>query len=211
MNWEQQKFLLIIIVFVLAIILSFLLGASYGVTTDRNQFIGTFLPIFETIGAWISGVGSLCAVFAALWIADEQRKRDKESFKLSFGFALMYPDTEAKLTITATSTGQRPSTINSINIRSSDTNIAFSVTKLAAFSSPLPCKLSYGEQATFIFPNEVEKYIAEYIVDECSGISKNLKVYINTTTEAFACPMSKELLQTFDSHALQLKSLSPIN
>lgn len=201
MSWEWQKNILIATGILLIVILAFLLGAAYGVSSDRKQFVDTLIPVFSTAGSWVSGIGALGAVFVSLWLAEKQARKDREQLKLSISSVLTTIHPEARLCIEVVSTGQKPSNISSISLTGKNSSRIMALVNFANGSSALPTKLGYGEKAYYFLQQGGEKEIGEYLKNNCAGSAKELQIYINTTTEVFILKPEKEMKSMLESHA----------
>lgn len=202
MSWDRQKCVLIYVGVLLLVILTFLLGIAYGVSSERKQFIDTFIPVFSAVGSWVSGIGTLGAVFVALWLAEQQAKKDREHLRLSFSAALTPFHEDALLYIEAVSVGQKPSHISSLVLSGGkDCAHQMALFDFVQGSSVLPSRLGYGEVAHYFLPPGSEKQIGGYINSYCKGSAKELKIYVNTTTEVFDIKPSREMQAMLELHA----------
>lgn len=201
MNWEKQKYILIATVAILLMMLAFLLGAAYGVSSDQKQFIETFIPVFSTIGSWVSGIGALGAVFVSLWLSEKQNQKDREKLNLSFRSVITTFHPEALLCIEAVSVGTRPSNISSLVLANKEASHLMALINFAHGSTNLPSKLGYGEKAYYFLLPGAEMQIGKYIKEYCSGSANNVRIYVNTTTEVFTIKIEKEMQKMLESHA----------
>lgn len=202
MSWDRQKFVLLFTGVLLLLILVFLLGVAYGVSSGRNQFINTLIPVFSAVGSWVSGIGALGAVFVALWLAEQQDKKNREHLNLDFNCVLTSLHEDGLLCIEAVSAGQKPSNISSIYLsggKGCTKKIAW--VEFAQGSTALPSKLGHGEKAYYFLLPGSEKQIGEYIKNHCNGRAKELNILVNTTTEVFALKPNKEMQAMLESHA----------
>lgn len=202
MSWDRQKCVLLYTGVLLLVMLAFLLGIAYGVSSERKQFIDTFIPVLSTVGSWVSGIGALGAVFVALWLAEQQAQKNREHLKLGFNYAVTSLHKNDLLCIDAVSVGQKPSHISSLVLsggKGCTHQMVF--VDFEQGSSALPSKLGYGEKAHYFLLPGSEKQIGEYIKNHCNGSAKELKIYINTTTEVFSLKPSKEMQIMLESHS----------
>jgi hypothetical protein len=202
MSWDRQKYVLLFAGVLLLLILAFLLGITYGVSSDRNQFINTLIPVFSAVGSWVSGIGALGAVFVALWLAEKKNKANREHLNLEFNCVLTSLHKDGLLCIEAVSVGQKPSNISSLYLvggKGCTKKIAW--TEFAQGSTALPSKLSYGEKAYYFLLPGSEKQIGEYIKVHCDGRAKELNILVNTTTETFSLKPNKGMQAMLESHA----------
>ncbi|BDZ73922.1 hypothetical protein GCM10025856_16410 [Methylophaga marina] len=201
MSWEKEKVILIVLGVILLGAMCFLLGTALGVSIDRGNFTETLLPVLSVIGSWVSGVGALGAVTVALWIAEKQRRSEKEDLELDFGFVIVPGFQEAVLMISAVSVGKRPSEINSISVYGKNATVIMHVARFLNVSSQLPTNLGYGKKANFLCEEGFEIHIGEYLNTYCDGTSKDLKVCVSTTTENFIYIPDESMKSALDSFA----------
>lgn len=201
MSWKNEKVILIVLGLILLNAMCFLLGTALGVSIDHGNFTETLLPVLSVIGSWVSGIGALGAVTVALWIAEKQRRSEKEDLELNFGFVLVPGVREAVLMISAVSVGKRPSEINSVSIYGKDATAIMLVARFLNGGSQLPTNLGYGKKATFLCEEGLEIKIGEYLNRCCEGTSKDLKVCVSTTTENFVLIPDKGMKSALDSFA----------
>lgn len=150
MSWERQKFVLLSVSILLLTMLVFLFGVAYGVSSERKQFLDTFIPVFSTVGSWVSGIGALGAIFVALWLAEQQAKKDREHLNLGFNCVLTSVYKDGLLCIEAVSVGQRPSHISSLFLSGGKgCTHQMELVNFSQGSSALPTKLGYGEKAHY--------------------------------------------------------------
>jgi vacuolar-type H+-ATPase subunit I/STV1 len=192
---NKNIIILSIIVGTIFALLSFVLGVSLGVSNDQDTLLKFAIPILGVMGNWVAGFGAIFAVFTALWLADQQRKRDSENLKLAFSVYISPGILNPYLAVIITSNGNKPSKLNSISIHSKNSKVALAIMHLDSSGHQLPMQLSYGEQATCILIPKSESSINDFVKDNCSGIYKNLHLNVNTTTRNFTTPFSSAVIE----------------
>lgn len=201
MSWEKEKNILLSIAVLLFGVMCFVFGVAFGVSSDSTAFANTILPVLSTVGAWISGIGALGAVTVALWLAEKQRRSEKEHLKIDFGFVIVPNVTGAVLMVSAVSEGKRPSEINSVAIYGKKAKAIMHVARFLPGSSQLPVNLGYGKKATFLCEEGFEYHVGEYINTYCDGSSRDLEVCVSTTTENFIFTPDELMKRALDSSA----------
>lgn len=204
MSWEKEKNILLSIGVLLFGAMCFVFGVAFGVSSDSTVFANTILPVLSTVGTWISGIGALGAVTVALWLAEKQRRSEKEYLKIDFGFVIIPNVSDAVLMVSAVSEGKRPSEINSVSIYGKKAKAIMHVARFLPCSSQLPVNLGYGKKATFLCEEGFEYRIGEYINTYCGGSSKELEVCVSTTTENFIFTPDDSMKSALDSFAAKL-------
>jgi len=201
MSWEKEKLVLAVVGVILLGMMLFLLGTAFGASTNSSDFKEMLLPVLSVIGSWVSGIGALGAVLVALWIAEKQRKSDKESLKTAFEFVVIPSVTNAVLMISAVSVGKRPSEINSVVIYGQGATAQMYISRFLSGSSQIPTSLGYGKKAIYLCEEGFEYHVGSYLNTYCKGKANNLKVCISTTTENFILTPSAEMKTTLESFA----------
>lgn len=201
MGWEKEKLILTAFGIILLCLMLFLLGVAFGTSTSSAEFEKTILPVLSVVGSWVSGVGALGAVLVALWIAEKQRRSEKEELKLAFEFVVTSGQSNASLMISAVSVGKRPSEINSIVIYSQDATAQMYIARFLRGSSPIPISLGYGKKAIWLCEEGFEHQIGSYLKSYCDSKATHLKICVSTTTENFIFIPSKEMKRTLESFA----------
>lgn len=179
----------------------FLLGTAFGASTNSSDFKEMLLPVLSVIGSWVSGVGALGAVLVALFIAEKQRRSEKENLKIEFNFVIVPFATEAVLMISAVSVGKQPSEISSVVIYGQGATASMYVSRLLNGSSPIPVNLGYGKKAIFLCEEGFEHHIGSYLNTYCGGKASNLKVCVSTTTENFIFVPDAKMKSALESFA----------
>lgn len=195
MDWKHIKLFLIIVGTTLIASLSFVLGISFGVSYEHDTLLTIVIPFLGVLGNWVAGLGALAAVFTALWLADQQRKRDMEKLNIVFSVYISNIHPQPYLAVIITCTGNKPSRINSISIHSNSSKMALMINGLDSAGHQLPMSLSYGEQATCILKPNTENSINDFVKKNCSGVYKNLNIYINTSTSSFNTPFGAKVIE----------------
>lgn len=203
MSWEKEKIILLSLGILIFGGMCFIFGVAFGTSSDRTVFFSSILPVLSVVGAWISGIGALGAVTVALWLAEKQRRSEKEDLKIDFGFVIVPGVTDAVLMISAVSKGKRPSEINSVSIYGKKAATIMHIARFLPGSSQLPTNLGYGKKAIFLLEKGFEYHIGEYINTYCDGSSKNLEVCVSTTTENFIFIPDTSMKSALDSIALK--------
>lgn len=201
MSWEKEKLILTTLGIILLCLMLFLLGVAFGTSTNSVEFEKTILPVLSAVGSWVSGVGALGAVLVALWIAEKQRRNEKEELKLAFDFVVTPGQSNAVLMVSAVSVGKRPSEINSIVIYSQGATAQMYITRFLHGSSPIPINLGYGKKAAWLCEEGFEHHIGSYLKSYCNSKASHLKICVSTTTENFIFIPSKEMKKTLESFA----------
>ncbi|PSF15375.1 hypothetical protein [Marinobacter shengliensis] len=201
MVWNRQKLFLIGTGVILALLLAFLFGVAFGTAWETQEFKTLILPILSTIGSWLAGIGALGAVIVALWLAEEQRQREKESLNLDFSLAIVPGIDNPVLCVTAVAVGNRPSNIHSISFVSPGAGTQMLVVHFLRGSATIPKVLGYGEKATFLFTEGFEKDIASYLKTYAQGKADKLELVVSTTTENFRLIPDKAMKENFEKLA----------
>jgi hypothetical protein len=197
----MEKMIFVVCVTVIVILLSFALGTAFGSSVTHSDFIETLIPLFSMLGVWVSGLGTLGAVLAALWIAEKQKKDDIENLHISFDFMIFAGLSEEYLTVRVVSNGRRPSNVTSIVLSSPSSTVNIMVREFHRLSHPLPINLSYGVDAVFIFCAGFEEDIASYIKHHCSGSAEGLELNVISTIKNYKVNISPELIKSFQKLA----------
>lgn len=203
MSWEKEKLILAALGVLLLCLMIFLLGVAFGTSTNNLEFKETILPVLSVVGSWVSGIGALGAVLVALWIAEKQRRGDKENLKLAFDFVVTSAQSNAVLMVSAVSVGKRPSEINSIIIFDPKASAQLYIARFLPGSSSIPTNLGYGKKAAWLCEEGFERHIGSYLKSYCNGKASYLKICVSTTTENFMLTPSKEMMKTLESYAKQ--------
>lgn len=200
MSWDKQKLLLVSIVGLLLVFLAFVIGVAFGASSSKNEFLSLILPILSMVGSWASGLGALMAVIVALWLAEQQRKREQEHLKVEFQVVVIPPKTsEEILAINIVSDGGKPSVINSITIHSDEASCSMYLHKFMQGSDSIRKTLGYGETAVYMLEYGFENHIADYLRENGAGAVDSLKVYVSTTTKNFLCIPSESVTRKLES------------
>lgn len=195
MDWKHIKLITVAVFIILIAALSFVIGVSFGVTFEQDNLANILIPTLSAMGSWVAGLGALAAVFTSLWLAEQQRKDSGEKLNSVFDVFVFPPDLTERIAINVTCTGNKPSNLNSITIRSTDSTVALMVAQFDPCGHQLPIALPYGQQAVFIFPKNSEISINNYVKNNCSGSYRNLVLCINTTTNTFKVEFSKNVIE----------------
>ncbi|SDH72334.1 hypothetical protein SAMN04488136_12618 [Vibrio xiamenensis] len=195
MDWKHIKFISAIVGIVLIAALAFVLGVSFGVTYDKGTLTEIVIPALSALGGWVAGLGALGAVFTSLWLAEQQRKNSGEKLKCVFDVFVIQGELDDALGVVVTSTGNKPSNINSITIHSSDSTVAMSIQQFEPSSAVLPTYLPYGQQASYLLSSDFKQHINSYVDKHCSGSYHNLFLSVNTTTNSFKVKFGKTVLE----------------
>lgn len=201
MSWGYEKNILKILGVLLFGGMCFIFGVALGTSVSSEVFYRTILPVLSAVGAWISGIGSLGAVAVALWLAEKQRRSEKEFLSIDCAFVFVPGVTEAVLMISAVSKGKMPSEINSVSIYGKSAGKIMTITRFLPGSSPLPINLGYGKRAAFLCEEGFEYHIGEYLNKYCSGKSNELEICISTTTENFRFMPNAAMRSALESFA----------
>ncbi|EHH1032943.1 hypothetical protein J7G20_004383 [Vibrio parahaemolyticus] len=195
MDWKHIKIISLVVIGILIAALSFVVGVSFGVSFNPVNLKDIVIPALSALGSWVAGLGALGAVFTSLWLAEQQRKNSGEKLQIRFNVFVFPPDLTPRLAVNITCVGDKPSHINSLTMRSSDTTIAMMVAQLDRTGNQLPMNAAYGEQATFVLPQNTEQSINDYVKNNCSGSYKNLKLNVNTSTQSFEVAFGKDVIE----------------
>ena len=177
-----------------------MLGISIGVSSEQETFLKFIIPILGVIGNWVAGVGAIFAVFVALWLAEQQRKRDSENLQLAFSVYVSTLTSNPYLAVIVTSDGNKPSKLNSISIHSKDSKTALIIMHLDNTGHQLPKLLSYGEQASFILIPKSLDSINNFVKNNCLGVYKNLYLSIITSTSTFKTPFNPAVIEHLEEY-----------
>ena len=195
MDWKHIKYISAVVGVILIATLSFVLGISFGVTYEKGSFTEIVIPALSAMGSWVAGLGALGAVFTSLWLAEQQRKNSGENLKCVFDVFVIQGVPDDSLGVVVTSSGNKPSNINSITIHSSDSTVAMSIQQFAPSSTALPTYLPYGQQASYLLSSDFKSHINDYVNKHCAGSYKNLFLSVNTTTNSFKVNFGKTVLE----------------
>jgi len=165
--------------------LSGLLGLTAGINLNPESTV-KFVPVWGSLGDWISGLGALLAVLVTLWLADKQRRDDVESLEVNLvmGLAEYRPD-DAFVSVNVTSDGKRPVLVTGVVFTSPYAKKALHVTGFMHFGDTLPIRLSYGEQAQFPLEYGFEDSLNNFVGRHCGGRTDGLKVIVSTSLNQF--------------------------
>lgn len=130
------------------------------------------LRILDTLGIWVSGIGTFAAAGIALWLALRREKVKLEArvgLRLSMGGGV----SEECLVFYVTNLGDRSVTVNNIGwCIGKKRNRKYSI-QLLTHSSPdqIPKKIEYGENAMFMVnfsesPDWTTNFVNKFILDE---------------------------------------------
>ncbi len=192
---NKHIIILSILLSIIVAFISFVLGISIGVSSEQETFLKFTIPILGVIGNWVAGVGAIFAVFVALWLAEQQRKRDSENLQLNFSVFITAGNPNPYLAVSVTSNGNKPSKINSISVHSKSSKIALAIMQFDIVGHQPPTLLTYGEQATFILVPKTEEGIRNFVKENGSGLYKNLYLGISTSTSFFKTPFSSAVIE----------------
>lgn len=195
MDWKHIKVISAFVVVALIAALSFVIGVSFGVTFDESSLKDVLIPALSAMGGWVAGLGALAAVFTSLWLAEQQRKENGENLDNVFDVFISPPNMTGRLMIKVTSTGNKPSNINSISIYSKDSDVALMVAQLDHSGNQLPMQLAYGQQGIYVLPLNTEASINDYVHNRCSGSYNNLVLSVNTSLNSFNIPFNSKVIQ----------------
>jgi len=194
-DWIHVKVILAVIVVFLVAVLSFVIGVSFGVTFDQGSLTDVLIPSLSAMGSWVAGLGALAAVLTSLWLAEQQRKISGESLTNFFDVFVFPPDMTGRLAIKVTSTGNKPSNLNSLSIHSKDSDVAMMVAQLDLTGNQLPMQLAYGQQGIYVLPINTEDSINDYVQERCSGSYANLELSVNTSINSFSVPFNSKVIK----------------
>lgn len=195
MDWKYIKIISAVVAVLLIAVLSFIIGVSFGVTFEQNSLKDILIPSISAMGSWVAGLGALAAVFTSLWLAEQQKKINDENLTNLFDVFVFPPDMTGRLTIKVTSTGNKPSNINSLSICSKDSDVALMVAQLDPRGNQLPMQLAYGQQGIYVLPSNTENSINDYVKNRCSGSYKNLILSLNTSINSFSLPFNSKVIK----------------
>lgn len=165
-----------------------LLGLTAGVNLNPDSTV-KFVPVWGSLGDWVSGLGALLAVLVTLWLADKQRREDVAELLVVPNISVIQGEETWLLTVNVISKGKRPSLATSISISSKHSKKVLWPQNLHRFSGSLPANLSYGEKVDLIFTVRNIQQLAEFVLDHCDGKKEGLKLNILTTLETFSAPL----------------------
>mgnify|MGYP000211837222 CR=1 FL=1 len=195
MDWKHIKVISAAVVVLLIAVLSFVIGVSFGVTFEQSSLKDILIPSLSAMGSWVAGLGALAAVFTSLWLAEQQKKINGENLTNVFDVFVCPPDMTGRLTVKVTSTGNKPSNINSLSIYSKDSDVALMVAQLDPRGNQLPMPLAYGQQGIYVLPSNTENSINDYVKNRCSGSYQNLILSVNTSINSFNIPFNSKVIQ----------------
>ncbi|WP_022954258.1 hypothetical protein [Leucothrix mucor] len=205
MDWKHIKLFLIVVSGILIASLSFVLGISFGVSYEYDSLLTVLIPFLGVLGNWVAGLGALAAVFTALWLADQQRKRDAEDLNIVFSVYISTINPEPYLAVIVTCKGSKPSRLNSITIHSGNSKMALAISQLDNTGNQLPILLSYGQQATCILKRGTSTSINDFVKNNCSGLYQNLYLSINTSTMSFKTPFDAKVIEYLEEKSATQK------
>ena len=212
MKWKYEKVILALIGGLFVGSFLFLLGVALGTSISGGGFRESLLPILNVTGTWISGIGALGAVIVALWLAEKQRRNDREEIKIEFEFVVVAGNSKEYLMISAVSVGNRPSELNSVTIYSEKASTRLYVSEFQKRSTELPVNLGYGKKATFLCVDGFENHLGQYLNSYCDGKADGLIICISSNTENFKYSPSdsmKKQLETIASTAGHMPNHAP--
>lgn len=193
----RWAFLFVVLVTVIG--LAFLLGLSFGLGNNHDNFISETVPVLSMLGGWVSGIGALAAVLTTLWLADKQRREDVESLQVQVRSAIAMNGLGGWfIALNVISDGKRPVEVTNISVMSPHAKAYIPITDLAYGSSALPVSLSYGQRASFHLLAGFEREIRGFVNSHCKGRAAGLKVIISTTLKDFEAPLPEHLLTLND-------------
>jgi hypothetical protein len=192
---KNIKLILAIVFIVITSALSFVIGVSVGVNSDQSFLTEVIIPSLSAMGSWVAGLGALAAVFTSLWLAEQQKKINGENLTSVFDVFVFLPDMTERLAVKVTSTGNKPSNLNSLSIYSKDSDVALMVAQLDHNGNQLPMQLSYGQEAIYILPSNTVDSINDYVQKNCSGSYENLMLSVNTSINSFNIPFNEKVIE----------------
>jgi hypothetical protein len=165
------------------------------------------IQIWVALGTWFSGIGTIAAVFVALYLA-----KRVEKIRLQVRVELMQvvmgdrTPFQEHLGIDVTNTGERPVTINTIGWAvGKGKKRKYAVQPLhSPHSAQCPIELAYGKNAKFlvsfdVVPNWAGDFGTGFIQDLSDKSLKTLVVQVHTSlgfVEAHPMPNVLELIKT---------------
>jgi hypothetical protein len=165
---------LVITATALIAILGFSIGVAFGATFNGVAFLNTFIPVIAAVGNWVAGIGALAAVFTTLWLAERQRRAEKESVKLSIEERISIPGNEARLVIRVVGLSNKTMNLLSFSIKSTNNEQAMLITSFETGSDILPKFIPYGCVAYYFLPEVISGIVKKYIETDSQNNYKNL-------------------------------------
>lgn len=171
-----------------------LLGLTAGINLNPESTV-KFVPLWGSLGDWVSGIGALSAVAVTLWLADKQRREDVESVRVSVRSAIT--DTGYGgwfISVGLTSDGKRTAKVTGLSIQSPHSKKYLHVVQFWMGSDPLPASMMYGDSLSLNLEPGFDRRIKQFVAEHCSGNANGLKFVVKTTLHEFSGSIHKKLL-----------------
>lgn len=193
MSWDKQKNAMWGGALLIVGVLTFCLGAAVGVSQTLKDFQETFIPLMSMIGTWVAGIATAGAVWVALWLAESEKRADVENIRGRMDRVNIDWQTTDVLGVQATSNGKRSTILTSIAFKSPKAENYLHATFFHHSSAKLPVTLSYGQTALFVLDDAGKSCLLEYILSNCQGSARGLKVVVTSTIREYEIELAPEL------------------
>ena len=147
------------------------------------------IQIWNAVGTWVAGFGTLAAVVLSLWLAGRSERID---LKVTVGVRQLFggdgTPPEENIAFAVTNAGPRPVTVSSVGWRVGRRKAARYClqTLCGRYSSQYPKTLQHGEQSTFMVsfkaaPNWAHEFATGFVRDLSERNLQTLVAQVHTS------------------------------
>ncbi|WP_454696696.1 hypothetical protein [Achromobacter aegrifaciens] len=192
MDWRALAFLGLIGGVLIALI-SASLGWAAGASGTIVDYRSTWLPLFDAMGGWVSGIGTFAAVCATVWFSLRQRADEQPRITVSVG---SYGP--SGLTLSIVNHGKLPAYVTGVWA----TSATLGTLILPVFIEEKDgwrFTVNYGDRKYFSFSGEMIPGMADWILENDGRDSAGIVLLVSTTTKEFRFSLPPEWEQLLDN------------
>lgn len=185
-----------VVVAVIAV-LSFAAGAATGAQFDQAEFRDVFWPAFSALGGWVSGIGALAAVGAALISRRDLIEQSRESLIVTDSGDLDMATNELCMRFDVVSKGRLPVRIQHVYLGDKENPKSWALENYLVPSPALPIILEYADITSLQFNKDVKLLIKKASEFMQPIDLENMVVCIETTLGVKVVPFPKWILNSY--------------
>lgn len=185
-----------VVVAVIAV-LSFAAGAATGAQFDHAEFRDVFWPAFSALGGWVSGIGALAAVGAALISRKDLIEQSRECLVVTDSGDLDIHTFDLSMRLDVVSKGRLPVRIQHVYLGDKANPKSWALENYMEPSSTLPIILEYGDIASLRFNKDVKLLIKKASEFMLPIDVANMFIYIETTLGVKVVPFPKWISDSY--------------
>lgn len=180
-------------------VLSFAAGAATGAQFDGQEFKDVFWPAFSALGGWVSGIGALAAVGAALISRKDLIDQSRECLTVTDSVNMNFLNGDLSMRLDIVSKGRLPVRIQHVYLGDKANPKSWALENYMELPTKLPIVLEYGDIASLQFSKDV-KLLVKKASEFMQPIDvANMFIYIETTLGMKVVPFPKWISDSYRS------------